>query len=245
MPAYNKRPYAKSTRVTVRGVIKRPYRSSGGYGRSTPMQVVTSGLAPLRTGGFFGTRRTMQEKKVIDVDATTTNVSTTPSLTLLNGVAVGTDFTDRIGRKVIMKSCFFRAFLYPVDDTTQNDILRCIIVYDNQTNGAAPIITDIFKQSSPLSQLNLNNRDRFKILYDKEFPIGKVDTTTDAAFSNGKNVYVFKKYLKLNHEVIFGGTAATVASIQTGSIYLMFVTANTAAASANVLWTNRIRFVDA
>jgi len=245
MPAYNKRPYAKSTRVTIRGVVKRPYRQSGGYGGSVPMQVVTSGIAPLRTGGFFGTRRTMHEKKTVDVDTTAVSVNTTPSLTLLNGIAAGTDFTDRIGRKVILKSLQIRYGIEPTDQIVGVNHMRFLIVYDRQTNGAAPIITDILKASSPFSQMNLNNRDRFQVLWDKVHVQPFAANTATQAVSFGQTVWCGKKYRTLKHEMIFGGTAATVASIQTGSIYLLAVGTNTATADSTFIFNTRIRFIDA
>jgi len=246
MPAYNKRPYSKSTRVTVRGIIKRPYRPSGGYGRSTPMQIVTSGLAPLRTGGFFGTRRTITEKKTVDVDPTALVITTTPTFNLLNGIATGTDFTDRIGRKVALKSLYMRWNLTAEDQTVTDNLARILIVYDNQTNGAAPIIGDILKSSNPLSQLNLNNRDRFKILYDKTIQMAFAANTATQAVSFGQNAYCGKKFKSLrNTEMIFGGTAATVASIQTGSIYLVTIGSAVSPASSSLGFSTRIRFVDA
>jgi len=247
MPAYNlKRPYSKSTRVTVRGIIKRPYRQSGGFGRGTPMQIVTSGLAPLRTGGFFGTRRTITEKKTVDVDPVSVNVTSTATFNLLNGIATGTDFTDRIGRKVNLKSLFIRYNVGPEDQTVTDNLVRILVVYDNQTNGAAPIIGDVLKSANSLSQLNLNNRDRFKVLWDKEIQLTFASNTATVAVSFGQNGYCGKKFKSLrNLEMIFGGTAATVASIQTGSIYLITIGSATAGAASTFSFSSRIRFVDA
>lgn len=227
-------------RTAARAIVK---------SRSTPMQIEVVGtrpLAPLRTGGFFGvnTRRRLAEKKTIDVDPTTNNVTTTPVITLLNGAATGTDFTDRIGRKIIMRSLYVKGVIYPEDDITTESILRCIIVYDMQANGAAPVITDVLKSSAPLSQLNLNNRDRFKVLYDKHYIIGKTNNTATQAVSNGHNLFQFKKFIRLRHEVLFSGTTAAIGSIQTGSLYFIFLSSTAAGSSPNITWSSRIRFED-
>lgn len=211
------------------------------------MQVVSTGLAPLRTGGFFtGMRSRLEEKKTIDVDVTTMEAYSTAQFTLLNGSATGTDFTDRIGRKIIMKSLYLRCSLEPADNSNlANSTVRVFVVYDMQTNGAIPAITDILKSAHPLAQLNLNNRDRFKILYDKLWTPGAVSNTATQSFAYGPLVTSFKKWKKLNLETIYGGTTAAVASIQTGSLYL--VTLGTlGTGNGDILgFSSRVRFIDA
>ena len=207
--------------------------------------------APLRTGGFYGVSsvRGRNELKTIDTGPTTTNVTSTATLTLLNGVATGTDYTNRIGRKIRMRNLYIRYWMAPEDNTCNDNVVRCMIVYDNQTNGAAPNITDILNSSSVVEQLNLNNRDRFKVLWDKLFILGAVSNIATQAFSNGHNTYSGKKFIKLPlkgaMEALFGGTGSTVGSIQTGSIYLVLLAVATAGGSANFQYTTRIRFEDA
>lgn len=215
--------------------------------RETLLASRRASAAPLRTGGFYGpsVRRRTGELKTIDVDPNGISVTSTPNVVLLNGVAAGTDFTDRIGRKIVMKSLYLRAALYPADTVTADSVNRLLIVYDAQTNGAAPIITDVLKSSSPVAQLNLNNRDRFKILWDKCISCGGQQNTATQALSNNHNQISIKKFKKLYHEVLFGGTAATVGSIQTGSIYLITVSNVAATDQMTMLYSTRIRFEDA
>jgi len=245
MPAYNKRPYAKSTRVTIRGVVKRPYRPSGGYGGGAPMQIVTSGLAPLRTGGFFGPRRNMQEKKTIDIDPADYTANTTGTVTLLNGVATGTDFTERVGRKIFMKSLFIRGFVSSIDATTSNTIARLLVVYDKQTNAAAPTITDILKSVDASAQLNLNNRDRFSVLIDKQYALAATDTTATQAFAGSPTVHNVKLFRKLRHEEVFGGTTAAFGSITTGALWMVTLSTVAGNFGGNFHISTRIRFADA
>lgn len=233
-------------------------RKRGSFGRQARPRVITTKtittggrvglpLGPPRTGGFYGVgvRRRMNEKKTIDIDSTSSNITSTAAVTLISGVATGTDFTDRIGRKIILNSLYVRAYLRPEDDGCANNTVRLAIVYDMQTNGAAPAYTDIFKQATTTAQLNLNNRDRFKILYDKLFALGAVQTTATQAFSNGHNQFSFKKYIKLRHEMIFSGTTAAVGSIQTGAMWIVWLGENAAGNGATLGWTSRIRFSDA
>lgn len=205
-------------------------------------------VAPLRTGGFWGvSQRRQQELKVLDSNAAGfgSACDTTGAVTLINGIATGTDFNARIGRKIVMKSLYMRGWFRNVDLTCSDSAIRIVAVYDAQTNGAAPTWSDVFTTSDPLAHINLNNRDRFKILYDKSTTLGGISNAATQAFSTSGSHGQIKKYLKLNHEVIFSGTGATVGSIASGSIYIL--TLGTAAPNDGgyVTISTRIRFVDA
>lgn len=221
--------------------------------RTIVTKVVSSGSrsgglgAPLRTGGFFGvnTRRRMNERKTIDVNTASYVSDTTGTVTLLNGVATGTDFTDRIGRKIICRSLYITGMISPVDNTTAANLARLIVVYDNQTNGAAPAVTDILKEATACSQLNLNNRDRFVVLCNKTWAQGSVSDTATQAFSNSPNTFKVKIYKKLRHEVLFNGTTAAVGSIATGAIWMITIGSATANNGGTFSVSTRTRFEDA
>ena len=207
--------------------------------------------APLRTGGFYGLyqRRGRDELKVIDVaNAVNGAIGTAGgSITLLNGVSQGTDYTNRIGRKIILKSLLARLNVVPniANSAPQGDIIRIMIVYDCQTNAAAPVLSDIILNGTVTYQspMNLNNRDRFKILSDK-FVTMEANVYTAGALTAGsprpKQLKIFKK---MNMEQIFGGTGNTVGSIQTGAIWLVIVAATSA--FSTITFETRVRFMDA
>lgn len=210
-------------------------------------QVVrTVGLAPARTGGYYGVamRRGLNERKVIDVDPANYAFDTTGSVTLLNGVATGTDFTDRIGRKIVLKSLYLRGIIKPVDNNVGNTLCRMLVVYDMQSNGAAPAITDVLKSSSPAAQLNMNNRDRFRVLIDKQFALGAVSDAAGASLAGSPTVHSLKKYKKCNLEVLFNGTTNAIGSIATGSLYMITVGDQVAGNGGQGLISSRVRFVD-
>lgn len=207
--------------------------------------------APLRTGGFYGLyqRRGRDELKVIDV-ASAVNGSTAAgggSITLLNGVSQGTDYTNRIGRKVILKSLLVRLNVVPniANSAPQGDIIRVMVVYDCQTNAAAPVLSDIINAGSITYQspMNLNNRDRFKILADKFLTMEANVYTAGALTAGSPRPKQIKIWKKMNMEEIFGGTGATVGSIQTGAIFLVIVAATTA--FSTISFETRVRFMDA
>lgn len=209
------------------------YKPYGGRPYKSSRSVVT--YAP-RSGGLYS----RMEKKTIDVDPNTIEITTTPSITLLNGVATGSDFTDRVGRKINLHSWSIRGFLSPTDSLVDTANIRMMVVLDLQTNGAAPAITDILKSSSPSAQLNLNNRDCFRVLMDKMIVSGPLT----AAFVGTPITTPIKKYRKIRQEMIFTGTLSTVASISSGAIWLVMLGNNSAGAGRNFVWSSRVRFTD-
>lgn len=203
-------------------------------------------LAPPRTGGFWGVRQRVRgnELNTIDVDSASYVADTTGTITLLNGVATGDDFTDRTGRKIVMKSLYIRGLVKNVDISSGPCLCRLLVVYDNQANGAAPVILDVLKEATSTSQFNLNNRDRFRIIMDKQYAIGAIDNTATQAYAAGPSIQVYKLYKKINLETIFSGVTNAIASIQTGSVYVITIGDQAANAGGTFKFTTRIRFVD-
>jgi len=162
-----------------------------------------------------------------------------------NLVAQGTDFTNRVGRVINMSSILFRYFITPENtaSNSEGEIVRILLVYDMQSNSTTiPAITDVLNASDVLSGVKLDNRDRFKILYDKRTAMRGV-TFTAAAVTGGDPQPFFKeKFFKVNLDTVYSGTGGTIGNIATGSLLLYFV--------GNVGSTNtlthycRVRFTD-
>lgn len=205
-------------------------------------------LKRARTAAFSGGslarqpfRRTkFAEKKVVDVAPSSFAADTTGSVTLLNGVATGTDFNNRIGRKTVLRSLNIIGHLIPQDSAVANTLCRLIVVYDQQPNGAAPAITDVLDTADSRSQLNLNNRDRFKVLVNH-----MVALSDNAANQVGSpSTSLVSIYRKINMETIFSGTGATAASIASGALFMITVGDNVAGAGYNFSVSTRVRFED-
>lgn len=195
--------------------------------------------ASLRTGGWSNPSRT-SEKKYIDTSASSFIVAaqTTAVKSLVNGCVQGSDATNRIGRRIMMKSLYINFACSMAATSAGSSPIRILVVYDSQANAAAPATTDVVQSDLIYSPNNLNNRTRFVTLLDKLIPC--LSTAGPAAFH--------KKYFKkLNHEVVFNsGNAGTIGDIQTGSVYL-FVWQNgniITASPTNAIYV-RIRFEDA
>lgn len=207
------------------------------------------------------------ELKSVDVtassnlDQSSDNIS--GSMLLLNGVAVGTDFFNRTGRKVQLKSVQLKGQLTLLaggsDASSESYPIQAAIVYDDQPNGVIPVISDIFQavdsggsatSASPYTPINLNNRDRFKILKDWSIAL-KPFGATGAIATYGDGMHGMRDisfYTKLNLDMIFGGTGATIASIQTGALYFVtYQLQNFTATGVNAFYriVSRVRYADA
>lgn len=172
---------------------------------------------------------------------------TTWGVALMNGVAQGVEYNQRIGRQATMKSIIFNGNVFNLATASLNAFngayCRLVIVYDTQPNsGTIPTGTDIFVLNDPNSPLNLNNRDRFQVLMDVRKQVSAFTMNATPALTAGSpsNSY-FKKYKKCNKEIIFSGVGATLGSISTGALYLCIIAD---AAVAALDYYVRVRFTD-
>ena len=189
--------------------------------------------SPLATRGFGDMGHLPnREKKFFDATFQSAAISTTGGFYLLFCPQLGSDYNQRIGRKVVIKSLYTKAFfvveraLSNVDGFSPAQMMRMIIFVDYQPNGATPIATDLLTASHPLAHLNPNNRDRFKIIKDKTFsfdPIILDGTNTNRACFN-RTCADLKNYKKLGIETIFNSTnAGSIGDITTGALYMFLV----------------------
>lgn len=205
--------------------------------------------APLRTGGWFAGYglRGRNELKSIDVSVSPGNITSTARITLLSGVSQGTDYTQRIGRKIMFKSMLLRWMTQNVTvagaSDANGDIMRVLCIQDLQSNGSSIATTDVLQSNSVLSPMNLNNRDRFKVLFDKIVTLGDYYIAAATLTTGCPVPKFFKKYKKLFGPQIFGNTAGGFADITSGSIWLIEL-GTSAVATYEASWYSRIRFSD-
>lgn len=153
----------------------------------------------------------------------------------------GADFNQRIGRKCNIKSiyakwrCFPRYIVnpsgapYTVTSQWPETAVRLLIVHDTNPNGVVPLLSDILQptetlQPDPLSFINMNNRDRFRIILDKFHQFGALSTGggEGVAVQNalGSTTWNGKKYKKVDIPVVFNSTSTGgIADIASGVLY--------------------------
>lgn len=205
------------------------------------------------------------EVKALDVPLTLVTLSTTGTVTLLNGIQEGTSFFNRVGRRIEMKSLHFVGNL----DTTGNaagvdDYIRIMIIYDQQPTGTNPASTEFLQDvdnagtltTTSYSGLNLNFRDRFTILMDHRIGVARdggssTDGVTEIAggsTTENSNTSQFNRYIRMRGLLTqYKQTAnpAAIGDITTGALYL-FTLGKIAVGTAgyNLAFKTRLRFAD-
>lgn len=187
---------------------------------------------------FSGNQTNALEKKAVDTVFTHNNPLTSSfgTAAVLNSMQLGTANGQRIGRKIQLRSVQIRYTVTPpgAGGVSQN---RFVIVYDKQTNGAAPTASDVFAINAFDSPLNLNNAERFVVIMDE---------ITDSCQSQLINMSG-KRYAKIRLDTLYAGNAGTVGDITTGGLFL-FCANNSdpivGVASTSYSYT-RVRYTDA
>lgn len=183
-----------------------------------------------------------KETGYLDTASTLYACDTTGSITLLNPVPQGAAVTQRVGKKIAMKSLQCRGNFLSNAVTTIADA-AILIVYDKRPTGSLPAITDILVSVTTNSMNNDNNSGRFSIL--KRVDQVMVGNSTTPA--TGGEAYDSDWYLPLrDREVVYKalGTGA-IADIEQGALYLVTVGGNAAGTGAASFAAGfRMRFLD-
>lgn len=238
-PAYKKRqgiPYAPRQPVQY----GRPYaRGNAVVNRASPeLKYIerTEGHFPVTFGndaaGTFSYSGTNQQNYWTAWNGT----FHTGYIACLNIVDTGAAADQRIGRKINLKSVVAKvdwriknvaASTTPIEPVE----IRTMLVWDKNPNGAYPSISDILQpvivtpttldgdnnpilKPAPSSPNNLDNRDRFRTLWDQN----------DSLSPGGDSIRQYDKYMKLSGETIFSGsTDYNISMIKTGALYIVLL----------------------
>lgn len=182
------------------------------------------------------------EKKVQDTvhsPFTGTPVNSASFGFTLNGLAEGAGRNQRVGAGVTCTDLFFN-WSYTNDPSNLSTVgtrCRTLLVYDKATNGVLPPLGQILTIGDTVSYQNIYTYDRFKILYDKVVLIG-------AGQGGSSPQHGTKMHKKMNLKTCYSGTSNSVSAIQTGGLYIYFVTDSAAPASALILYGTRLLYTD-
>lgn len=191
--------------------------------RSLPMRV---------NNASFGR---MTENKFVDISPTfAVTAGSQYNINLLNGISVGSDLYNRVGRSVFMKNIKLAYQFHNIDTSlSTTDIeVRVLVVLDKAPNGAAlPVLADFLRElnaagaaSTTLrSHINTNNRQRFQILHDKRpnLPPWNVTNTNSGVPTISISEINVVKTFKLPKKMQFSGTGSVISDIQTYAVYLV------------------------
>jgi len=193
--------------------------------------------------------------KAFDVGYSNSNFTVAGTFTPLNALIVGPESYQRIGRRISMRSVSIKGYVN-FSATSIQDSARIIIVYDEQPNAALPVLADVFQNSnaglatSNLSFLNLNNRDRFRILKDFKVLIPAV-TVVAGVLTNEVVPDPIRNSFNVDWDIPLSGlettynavNGGTVADITTGSLLIITFDGNNAG-TVSFAFSSRLRYVD-
>ncbi len=151
-------------------------------------------------------------------------------------MAQGDTANTREGNSIKLTKCILNGNIIQHSSAT-NSIVRLMLVWDAQANGAAPAIADILEDSTAtdniISPYNVPFKKRFFVLWDKVFPLT----------ANGGGVKAYHKVVNLNHHVRYNGNAGTVADLTSGNLAFIHFSNEPTNTPSLTHW-ERIRFID-
>lgn len=161
----------------------------------------------------------------------------------------GPGFDRRVGRTVVITSVAVRYVLEntPKDNISfgqAEDIIRIIIYVDHQTNGAAPLATDILQSTTVNSFRNLHNVARFSILADRQHVVVHGSASGDGTNNDfGSTFRPYTFYTKCNIPIIYTGTSGDIAGNNSNSVGA-FVLSFSPQEDAHLHGIARVRYSD-
>lgn len=143
---------------------------------------------------------------------------------LLNGIAQGDTESTRDGKKITMKGLVINVACAPATATATPTYGYWAVVLDRQPNGSALTVSGVYDTGTVtdamLAPRNVDNLKRYKVLMRKQFVIGTID---DGCYPKWEEYIDLSRLPESDRTVRYSGTGATVASIATNSLYLIYV----------------------
>lgn len=175
----------------------------------------------------------------------------------INDIPQGTGESQRIGRKCTVTSvhCRLTFRLEDLFSATSNlnvaynmsDNLRFMIVLDRQCNGAGAGGTEILAVDTYDGFMNLSNKGRFRILYDKIWAMNGRATSAGTGTTNDCQGFGDQRIIKINKRcfipIEFDGATGGLSEIKSNNIGIVIWS------NVGVIWflessECRIRFID-
>jgi len=150
-----------------------------------------------------------------------TSPTTSGTLTLLSGIAQGTDVGNRVGNAIFVTDIRVSGRALVNAAVTTFSTARMILLRDNENAGATPVLADILESTSGAvvtrSPKNFVNRKRFTFLYDELFVL----------VPGQSSCLPIGVDMRINREVLYRGTGNTVAAAAEGTLYLLTISDET------------------
>lgn len=208
---------AKGTKNRIHksdGKVNRKRRQRGGNVGRRPKRIAYTDMAYQVANDFNRLRQFINtEIKYNDSTVAASAVSSTATFLLLNGMSLGTSSSTRIGQSVKCQGMDLR-FSISGNVTAVQSYTRLLVVYDKQANGAIFSILSLLNAADTIASYAVGSQMRFNVLYDETFA-----TSTAGPL----NIVNFTKLGVNQHTEYTTGNAGTIADINSGSIYLVYI----------------------
>lgn len=171
---------------------------------------------------------------------------------LINGLFLGTERYQRIGRRVNARRINIRCFVYTsaASPAVIDDLFRFSVVFDEQPSSIAAVTAaSLWQQVSSAgatstNMLSYNNRDnsmRYKTLRTHMVQINAEQQATETY----KDRILWEWDIPVNYTTQYNaGTAGTIADITTGALYFVAHGNNSAVAQWSVDYSVRYKYTD-
>ncbi len=177
------------------------------------------------------------EYKNHDVITSTQTVSTGGAIVQLTNIGSGDGANSRDGRDITIKRITWRYFAVQAALAVVT-YLRVILVLDKQTNEAiytaSDLLADVTANNAINSPLNLDNKKRFRILYDKVHLLNDV-------FLNGIRPVKYNKDTTI--KLTFDASTPSIADITSNSLSIFLISSETTELPTIFSYC-RLRFID-
>lgn len=221
--ALKRRRLARTRAVIPRNLVG-VVRTTGSYRRSAPGSI---------------------EKKFHDMDDSLT-VTGAGKVVCLNNIPQGTSDKQRVGAKITIKNINVRysCNLDPVAGSgAVGGNARVMIVLDKQANGAQATVIDVLKdregaKNNLLVYRNLDNDERFQVLYDK---FTNLNYNMSQTLTNEHVGPVKKINKKVNIPISFSSVSGEITEIRSNNLFLLVITSHDSMATD---YSIRIKYTD-
>lgn len=156
----------------------------------------------------------------------------------LNNIMTGAAYFNRLGTRICLKRLTMHFAITPQGAlATLHERLRFLVVYDRQSNGAAPTFANVIGSNDQLGATVANswdnhlvvNKERFMVLYDSfksmpayAIPTGLAYRTSSAgAFPSASYLEVHKSIPLYSLETTYGANAGGVGDLRTGGLFFI------------------------
>ncbi len=201
-----------------------------------------------RTSGFYGRYAGKgAEHKFFNTTVSSTPITAAMIIQNLTVIPEGNGESDRIGRKVTIRSVHIKGQMTLIAATALTGTSEKVFAYlvqDKQTNGAVFAATDLLDTDSVISFRNLANTSRFKILLKKTYVFkagGAAPTGAAFGFSQHTVDININKTCNIVMEYDNSATTGAIGTVRSNNLY--WVT-QAAGATVNSVIIARVRYSD-